>query len=123
MRQLLGSTASVTPVPTPMPAPVETQVVPPPGNLPGEAKVAAVKPADVNPAAPKTGPPAIDVTRLPDFALVGREHAAVILGISVDTLKRLVKAGTGPPKIQISRKRVGYRICDLKAWAGARPPA
>jgi predicted DNA-binding transcriptional regulator AlpA len=78
-------------------------------------------PVEARPAAPATGPP--DLTRLPEFAIVGRELAAVILGISLETLKRLENSGRGPRKIKVSQKRVGYRLSDLRLWVESRTAA
>jgi predicted DNA-binding transcriptional regulator AlpA len=124
-RLLLDSTASVEPV---EPAPAESESIVPSTPLPDErsAEIAVApdaKPVGAIPAAPKTGPPPLDAARLPDFAIVSREQASVILGVSIDTLKRLVAAGKGPPRIKVSEKRVGYRISDLKAWLEQRPAA
>jgi predicted DNA-binding transcriptional regulator AlpA len=79
-------------------------------------------PAEVNPAVPATDS-ARDVSRLPEFSVVGREQAATILGVSIETLKRLEARGKGPKRIRVSLKRVGYRLSDLRAWVEARTAA
>jgi predicted DNA-binding transcriptional regulator AlpA len=65
-----------------------------------------------------TSPP--DLTRLPEFAVVGRELASVILGISLETLKRMEARGQGPKRIKVSQKRTGYRLSDLRLWVESR---
>jgi hypothetical protein len=49
--------------------------------------------------------------RLPDDAIVGDPVAAAVLGISVDTLRRRNPV----PQRQISDRRVGRRVGDLRA--------
>jgi predicted DNA-binding transcriptional regulator AlpA len=73
------------------------------------------------PTVPAAGPP--DLTRLPEFAVVGREMAAVVLGISLETLKRMEARGQGPKRVKVSQKRVGYRLSDLRLWVEARTAA
>jgi hypothetical protein len=81
---------------------------------------AAPKPADPEPepkpAEPVTEASPLDVARLPEYAVVTREHAAALLGTSVDTLKRLARRGEGPTRVRVSTKCIGYRISDLRAW-------
>jgi predicted DNA-binding transcriptional regulator AlpA len=43
-----------------------------------------------------------------------------MLGISRPTLNRLDRAGEGPPKIQLSARRVGRRLGDVRAWLQSR---
>jgi predicted DNA-binding transcriptional regulator AlpA len=80
-----------------------------------------VAPVKARPATPATGPP--DLTRLPEFAIVGRELAAVILGTSLETLKRMEARGQGPKRVKVSQKRVGYRLSDLRLWVESRTAA
>jgi predicted DNA-binding transcriptional regulator AlpA len=43
-----------------------------------------------------------------------------LLGISRPTLNRLDRAGEGPPKIQLSARRIGRRLGDVRAWLQSR---
>jgi predicted DNA-binding transcriptional regulator AlpA len=45
-----------------------------------------------------------------------RAQAVQYLGISIATFWRLVERGEAPPHIQLSRRRVGYRVEDLDEW-------
>jgi len=49
--------------------------------------------------------------RLPNDAVIGDQIAAAVLGISVDTLRR----SNPVPRRQISDRRVGRRVGDLRA--------
>jgi predicted DNA-binding transcriptional regulator AlpA len=121
---LLGSTASSEgkPAPAPEPEPAATPAV--------HAAPANGHPVEITPsldnkpvaAAPATGPP-VDFARLPEFAVVGREQAAVLLGVSLETLKRMEARGQGPKRVKVSQKRVGYRLSDLRTWIEARTAA
>jgi predicted DNA-binding transcriptional regulator AlpA len=53
-------------------------------------------------------------------ALMTRAEAVQYLGISIATFWRLIAAGEAPPHIQLSRRRVGYRVEDLDAWLLSR---
>jgi predicted DNA-binding transcriptional regulator AlpA len=52
--------------------------------------------------------------------VVTEAKAAEILGFSVDTLRRIRVRGEGPPRLQLSPRRVGYRLRDLQAWLDQR---
>lgn len=56
------------------------------------------------------------IRRIDDRLLNPRE-AANILGVSRWTLKRLAD---GPPCIQISPRRSGYRLSDIRSWLDRR---
>lgn len=45
-----------------------------------------------------------------------RQEAARALKISIPTLDRIHLAGTGPKRLRLSARRVGYRLSDLIAW-------
>jgi predicted DNA-binding transcriptional regulator AlpA len=53
---------------------------------------------------------------VPADPIRNRPEAAEQLGISESTLARLDKAGKGPPRIQISARRFGYRQSGLNAF-------
>jgi predicted DNA-binding transcriptional regulator AlpA len=41
-------------------------------------------------------------------------------GISISTLRRLIKAGYGPRIIQLSERCIGIRRCDFDEWLASR---
>jgi hypothetical protein len=43
-----------------------------------------------------------------------------MLRLSPRTLQRLRAVGEGPPMVQLTQRRIGYRITDLSAWAQAQ---
>ena len=45
--------------------------------------------------------------------VVSEREAAEIIGVSPDTLRRMVKRGEGPDRIKISARRIGYRLSAL----------
>jgi predicted DNA-binding transcriptional regulator AlpA len=48
------------------------------------------------------------------------DQAAFKAGIVRRTLERMLAAGTGPPKVQISGRRVGMLESDLERWLNSR---
>lgn len=46
--------------------------------------------------------------------------ASLIVGLSVSTLAKLRMSGAGPVYIQLSARRIGYRLADLEAWLCSR---
>ena len=54
-------------------------------------------------------PPALDY-------VVSERKAAEIIGVSPDTLRRMVKRGEGPHEIKISARRIGYRLSALNEF-------
>jgi predicted DNA-binding transcriptional regulator AlpA len=45
---------------------------------------------------------------------------AEMLGVHDDTLRRMIARGEAPRKIQISKRRVGYRLGDVLHWQEQR---
>jgi predicted DNA-binding transcriptional regulator AlpA len=43
-----------------------------------------------------------------------------VLGLSERTFERMKQRGDAPPKTQLSERRVGYRVCDVKEWLDRR---
>ena len=43
-----------------------------------------------------------------------------LLNLSKDTFDRLESRGDGPPKIQLSANRIGYRADHLQQWLDGR---
>jgi predicted DNA-binding transcriptional regulator AlpA len=52
--------------------------------------------------------------------VVSEAVAAEIVGVSIDTLRRVCGRGEGPRRIKLSPRRVGYRIRDLESWLNER---
>jgi predicted DNA-binding transcriptional regulator AlpA len=55
-----------------------------------------------------------------DQRILPFDPAADFLGISNATLRREIDLGRGPKKIQLSARRVGFRVGDLKQWLKER---
>jgi predicted DNA-binding transcriptional regulator AlpA len=55
-----------------------------------------------------------------DLRVVPEPEAAYIAGVSVMTWQRMRHRGETPPLVQISRRRIGYRIGDIRKWIEAR---
>ncbi len=47
--------------------------------------------------------------------ILSAEQAAELFGVSVSTFRRLHRAGKLPPAVQISERRLGWRVRDLIA--------
>jgi predicted DNA-binding transcriptional regulator AlpA len=47
--------------------------------------------------------------------ILSMAQAAQLLGVSIATFRRLVRAGKLPPPIQLSERRVGWRVRGLLA--------
>ena len=43
-----------------------------------------------------------------------------MVGVSDRTWDRLKAIGDVPPKTRLSEGRIGYRVCDIKAWLDGR---
>jgi predicted DNA-binding transcriptional regulator AlpA len=52
--------------------------------------------------------------------VVDKPTTLQITGLSPRTWDRMEAKGLTPPKTQISERRVGYRLSDLKEWLDAR---
>jgi hypothetical protein len=69
----------------------------------------------------KTSTPALSLSHgLDRLQVVSEAEAARLLNLSVDTLRRRGSDGTGPIRINLSARRVGYRLGDLAAWLDQR---
>jgi predicted DNA-binding transcriptional regulator AlpA len=62
-------------------------------------------------------PPIIE--RTCDFVVSPKETAKII-NVAVHTLRRLDKKGEGPERIQLSARRIGYRISSIERWLAER---
>jgi hypothetical protein len=57
--------------------------------------------------------PPTELSALDLRKIVDEREAARLRGISVDTLRRQSARGEGPARIQLSPRRVGYRLGDV----------
>lgn len=53
---------------------------------------------------------------LPDIAVLPAKQTCAVTNLSIDTLNRLHHRGEGPPRVQLSKKRVGYTVGGIRAW-------
>lgn len=49
----------------------------------------------------------------PGDKILTTAEAARLRGVSRETLRKMSEAGTGPPRVQLSRRRWGYRASDF----------
>ena len=56
----------------------------------------------------------------PSLTVLSYNEAAFRAGIVRRTLERLLAEGTGPAKVQISKRRVGILEADLERWLTSR---
>jgi hypothetical protein len=57
---------------------------------------------------------------LDSVRVIGKAEAIKIANVSPRTWDRLEAAGETPPKTQLSERRIGYRLVDLRAWLDRR---
>ncbi len=62
----------------------------------------------------------LDLSALPDFAVISDDQASRLLNFSRDTLRRLDEAGRGPPKVQLSPRRHGRTVGGIRKWLAER---
>jgi predicted DNA-binding transcriptional regulator AlpA len=58
--------------------------------------------------------------QLPPEAILTDREVAELVGISVDTLCRLERKGDAPPRVQLSARRHGRRLADVRRWLAER---
>ena len=56
----------------------------------------------------------------PELRVISEQAAADLCGLSVATMRRLRKSGLGPAAVQLTARRVGYRVAAIEAWLDAR---
>lgn len=57
---------------------------------------------------------------LDSVRVISKAKAREVLSLSENTWDRMEARGELPPATQLSPRRVGYRIIDLKNWLDAR---
>lgn len=55
--------------------------------------------------------------------IISKKEAAELLDISVDTLDRMTARGEGPKRVQLSARRVGFQMRELRQWIERRAEA
>ena len=53
-------------------------------------------------------------------ALLTPQQAAAYTGLAIATLQRQRSEGSGPRFVKLGRRRVGYRLADVRAWLDSR---
>jgi len=61
-----------------------------------------------------------DTSQLSLQSILTVREAAATLRISSRTLSRLCEVGEGPPRIQLSERRIAFFADDIAAWANSR---
>jgi predicted DNA-binding transcriptional regulator AlpA len=62
----------------------------------------------------------LGLVALPDWAVLTDQQTIELLGFSRDTLGRLDRAGDGPPRVRLSRRRHGRTIAGIREWLQRR---
>ena len=55
--------------------------------------------------------------------IVPEPEAAKLMNLAPRTLQRMRLEGGGPPYIQLSERRIGYSVDDLREWIAGRARA
>jgi len=57
---------------------------------------------------------------LDDLRVIPESEAIHLANVSPASWSRMRQRGETPPLVRISRRRIGYRVSDLKKWIEAR---
>jgi predicted DNA-binding transcriptional regulator AlpA len=63
------------------------------------------------------------IGRLPDCAVLNARQVGKLLGVSAMTLWTLGRDREGPPRVKLSRGRIGYPVGAFKQWLAQREAA
>jgi hypothetical protein len=63
------------------------------------------------------------LSALPDWAVLTDQQTSQVLGLSVDTLRRLDRDRDGPPWVRLSPRRRGRPVGGLRKWIKQRVSA
>jgi hypothetical protein len=63
------------------------------------------------------------LSALPDWAVLTDQQTSQVLGLSVDTLRRLDRDRNGPPWVKLSPRRRGRPVGGLRKWIKQRVSA
>jgi len=61
-----------------------------------------------------------DLSNLPDLAIVTKTQVCKVTSLSGATIDRLHKRGEGPPRVQLSARRIGYTMGEVRDWLQKR---
>ena len=61
-----------------------------------------------------------NLNAMADCIVLSKQQACAITNLSPDTLDRLHRKQAGPPRVQLSPRRVGYPAGELRAWLRQR---
>ena len=69
-----------------------------------------------------TGTPKLplQLSALPDWAVLTDQQTSGVLGLSLDTLRRLDWGRDGPPRVELSPRRHGRPVGELRKWIQKR---
>ena len=65
-------------------------------------------------------PTKLSADTLDDLRVIPEPEAIELINVSPMTWARMRLRGETPPLVQISKRRIGYRVSDLKKWIAAR---
>ena len=52
--------------------------------------------------------------------LISEEDLCRILDLSPKTVRKMAKAGVGPPRLKVSARKIRYRRADVESYLGIR---
>ena len=55
-----------------------------------------------------------------DDAVLSKSQTSAVTNLSRDTLDRMNRMGEGPKRMQLSERRVGYRMREIRKWLESR---
>src|SRR5580692_6821013 len=61
-----------------------------------------------------------NLAALPDWAVLTDQQTSELLSLSLDTLHRLDRGGDGPPRVELSPRRHGRPVGELRKWIQKR---
>src|SRR5262249_22121147 len=61
-----------------------------------------------------------NLAALPDWAVRTDQQTSGVLGLSLDTLRRLDRGRDGPPRVELSPRRHGRPVGELRKWIQQR---
>jgi hypothetical protein len=62
----------------------------------------------------------LQLSALPDWAVLTDQQTSGVLGLSLDTLRRLDRGRDGPPRVELSPRRHGRPVGELRKWIQKR---
>jgi predicted DNA-binding transcriptional regulator AlpA len=61
-----------------------------------------------------------EANSISSLQVIDEREAANLNGVSLMTWLRMRQRGETPPAIQISKRRIGYRLIDIRQWQESR---